>query len=120
MNDQENAARAMIKAIYEDGEAEINGRVYTFNKMTHKQRRKVFAYYTHVAAAVQSNDFSFLDTPAFEPVEDAINKAVSVKGSLLSKISDAHWLDYPEDYITFIGTAMGVISYPFLQGSSTG
>lgn len=120
MDEQKKAALDMIKAVYEDGEAEINGRIYTFCKMTHKQRRKVFSFYTQVAAAVERNDFGFLDTPAFEPVENVINNAVSIDGSLLSKVGDGHWEDHPDDYITFISTAMTVISYPFFPVSVTG
>ena len=120
--DQEQAlaAKAMIKAIIDDdGKAEINGRTYQFVKMTHKKRRRVFAYYTHVKASVQVGDLWFLDSPEFETVEEAINEAVMFDGSLLSKISEKHWDEYPEDYMTFFSTAMGVISYPFLSENAT-
>ena len=117
---QEEQARAMIRAIYEDGEAEINGRVYRFTKMTHKQRRKVFAFYTSVARDVERNDFSFLDSDRFAAVEDVINKSVTYNDSLLSVLGDTHWEKYPDDYLQFIPTALGVISYPFLAGADTG
>ena len=117
---QEEQARNMIRAIYEDGEAEINGRVYRFTKMTHKQRRKVFAFYTSVSGDVARNDFSFLDSDRFGAVEDVINKSVTYNDSLLSVLGDAHWEKYPDDYLQFIPTALGVISYPFLAGADTG
>lgn len=112
------AAKAMIKAVYNDGEAEINGRAYQFVKMTHKNRRKVFAFYTRIQRLMQIQDFSFLDWPDFEPVEMAINNAVTFEGSLISKLP-THWDEHPEDYIMFITTALPVISYPFLAGNGT-
>ena len=118
--EQAQAAQAMIKAIIDDdGKAEINGRTYQFVKMTHKKRRRVFAYYTHVQKAVQVGDLWFLDSPDFVAVEEAINGAVMFDGSLLSVINEKHWERYPDDYMPFISTAMGVVSYPFLSGNAT-
>lgn len=114
------AARAMMKAIYDDGSMEINKRVYRFTAMQHKQRRKVFAFYSHVMRQVQAGDFSFLDSPEFAPVEDVINNSIAFNDSLLSRIGDSHWEKYPEDYLQFIPVVMGVISYPFLSGALTG
>lgn len=113
-------AMEMIRAVFEDGEAEINGRVYAFHKMAHKQRRKVFAYYTAVAPRADAQDLSFLDEPGFEAVEAVINDAVSFDGSLLSRIGERHWEEFPGDYVTFILTALAVISYPFLPVGHTG
>jgi hypothetical protein len=118
MSDAEKA-QAMIKAVYDDGEMEINGRQYRFTSMQHKQRRRVFAYYTHVMGQVQGNDFSFLDSPEFEKVEQVIDNAITYNGSLLSRIGDAHWDKYPDDYLQYVTVAMGVISYPFLSASHT-
>ena len=117
--DQE-AARAMIQAVYMDGEAEINGRKYRFQKMVHKDRRKVFAFYTRIAEQADRGDLSFLDDPSFAPVEEIINNSVAYNDSLLSRLGDEHWEKYPDDYVTFITTALTVISYPFFQGASTG
>jgi hypothetical protein len=125
MNDVERqekiaAAQAMFRDIFEDGEAEINGRKYRFTSMTHKKRRKVFAFYTKIAGRAESNDFSFLDSPEFEAVEAVINDTVLFNDSRLTVIGDSHWDKYPGDYMAFIVTALGVISYPFLSGSATG
>lgn len=111
-------ALSMIKAVYDDGVAEINGRSYTFLTMRHEKRRRVFAFYTSVGKDILSGSFAFLDTPNFSNVEKIINDSVMIDGSLISKLPD-HWDTYPEDYITFISTALGVISYPFLRGSSS-
>lgn len=111
-------ARAMIKAVVDDGEAEINGRTYKFNKMVHKDRRRVFAYYTKIRPQVQRDDLSFMASDEFESVEAIINRTVSYNNSLLDRI-DGHWDNYPEDYITFITTALQVISYPFFAASFT-
>jgi len=120
MDEQKKAALAMIRAVYEDGEAEINGRVYTFNEMKHKQRLKVFAFYTQVSDNVQRGNFGFLATPEFENVEKVLNDVITFDGSLLSRLGEAHWEKHPDDYLTFISTALPVISYPFFSASVTG
>jgi hypothetical protein len=120
MDEKARAAIAMFRAIFDDGEAEINGRAYKFTKMVHKARRRVFAFYSKVGTMAAQNDFSFLDWPEFETVEKVINDAVLFNDSRLSVLGDAHWDKYPDDYLMFISTAMGVISYPFLSGSVTG
>lgn len=116
---QQQQAYAMIKAVYDDGVATINGRDYTFTKMVHKQRRKVFAFMTKVQDMMARGDMSFLDWEEFEKVEQVINNVVLFNGSALSKL-DTHWESYAEDYVPFVTTAMGVISYPFLSASHTG
>jgi len=118
----EQQALTMMRSVYEDGEAEINGRTYRFTKMTHKQRRKVFAFFSRVQGAVNAGDMSFIDAPDFGPVEKVIMDSITFEDSLLSRLGDAHFEDgdgYPEDYIPLISTAMAVISYPFLRGSRT-
>lgn len=105
-------AREQLKAIYDDGFAEINEREYKFTLFTHEQRRKVFAYYSSITTQVQEQNFSFLDTPEFKIVEKIFLERVTFEGVQLSK-SDGHFEKYPEDYIVFICTALGVISYPF-------
>ena len=120
LTDEQKKAQAMIRAIFEDGEAEINGRVYKFTSMTHKQRRKVFAFLSRVAPAVDRKDLSFIDDPSFEPVEQIIHKAATFDDSLLSVLGDSHWEKYPSDYITFTTVALQVISYPFMVADRTG
>lgn len=116
--EKSKAALTMIKAVYDDGEAEINGNKYTFLGTTHAKRRKVFAFFSSIQRQIEQGNFSFLDTADFKPVEDTINGMVTFDGDLLSKKKD-HWEEYPEDYLNFVSTAMGVISYPFLKGSLT-
>lgn len=122
MADQETQraeALAQIKAVFDDKEAEINGRKYRFLKMTHKQRRKVFAFYTRISDRVQAKDFSFLDTPEFDTIEAIVASVVMYDDSLLSVLGDAHWDKYPTDYVTFITIALPVISYPFFPDART-
>lgn len=116
---ERGAAHEMIKAIYEDGEAELtSGRVYKFSRMVHKERRKVFAFYTSIQEAAGRNDFSFLESDAFAAVEKIIENRVLFEGSALSKRA-THWDEYPDDYVQLIMIALGVISYPFLSGAPT-
>jgi len=105
-------AHEMIKAVYEDGEAEINGRVYKLTKTTHKKRRKIFSFFT----SIEQGTFSFLETAEFEDVEKIISDIILFEGDLLSRLPD-HWENYPEDYILFVSTMMGALSYPFLKGA---
>lgn len=112
------AAQEMIRAVYEDQEAEINGRTYQFTKMVHKERRTVFAFYSSIQAQLGVHNFSFLDAPEFEKVERIMWNRILFNGSALSRI-DNHWEKYPADYMPLISTAMAVISYPFLAVSPT-
>lgn len=117
MNEQQKALE-QIKAVYDDGFAEINGREYHFLKMRHEQRRKVFAFYTAVAHEVQSGSFAFMDTPKFAEVEKVMFNSITFDGSLISKLPE-HWEEYAEDYVTLVATALGVMSFPFLRGRLT-
>ena len=116
--EQKAKAAAMIKAVYDDGVAEINGRKYKFTNTTHLVRRKIFSFFTSIQSELEAGNFSFLDSSNFEPVEIAINKIITYDDNLLDKSPD-HWEKYPEDYLQFISVAMGVISYPFLKGNLT-
>jgi len=118
MTPQEKEAYEMIKAVYDDGEAEINGRSYHFGTMVHKDRKKVFAFYTSVRLLVENNNFQFLDSHEFEKVETIINNNVLYNDSALSRLNN-HWDKYPSDYVTFITTALAVISFPFLSVNPT-
>lgn len=105
-------ALAMIKAVYEDGEATINGRSYVFNKVKHSKRKDVFSFYSRVG----SLGMQFLEDTGFAKVEKLMMGVVTYNGDILSVLGDNHWEEFPEDYLMFITTAMGVISYPFMKG----
>ncbi len=77
----------MLKAVHDDQSATLpSGREYTLTKMTHKQRRRVFAFFTKKQREIQNGDFSFLDSPDFEPVEKVIMETVLFEGAQISKI----------------------------------
>jgi hypothetical protein len=118
MSDQDKKAKAleMIKAVVDDGCAEINGREYKFSRTVHKKRRKVFAFYTKVASQIESGNFGFLDSDEWDSIESLIADIVLFDGMQLSKQED-HWEKYPEDYMSFIGTVLPVISFPFFGAS---
>ncbi len=111
-------AKEQMKAIHDDGFAEINGRKYTFTVMTHEQRRRVFAYYSSIGPQVQAQNFSFLSTPEFQGIEKILLDRMTLDGMQISKI-DGHFEKHPSDYVTFICCALGVISYPFFPESPT-
>jgi hypothetical protein len=121
MEDKElqSNALSMLKAIDEDRCAEINGREYKITAVTHDKRRKVFAFYSRFGSDIQRGDFWFLTTPEFADVEKVISNIVTFEGSLLSKLPN-HWDEYPEDYLIFIPSMLGALSYPFLRGNLGG
>ena len=112
--DREEAI-SQIKAVYEEGVATINGIDYVFTITTHKKRLKVFSYFTPVQERLAAQDLSFMGTKEFDEVMGIIENIVTVEGSLISK-KQRHWDERPEDFITFVTTALGVVSYPFLRG----
>lgn len=117
--ERQSKAREMLKAVHDDQCAEINGREYKLTKLTHFKRRKVFAFYSHVQNDLARGDFWFLESKDWAEIEKTIEGVVTFDGDLLSKRQD-HWSDYPEDYLLFIQTMLGAISYPFLSGISGG
>ena len=110
-------ALSMLKAVHDEQSATLpSGREYTLTKMTHKQRRRVFAFFTKKQREIQAGDFSFLDSAEFEPVEKVIMDTVLFEGAQISKLPNI-WEEQPDDYVIFTTTMLGAISYPFLSGS---
>lgn len=107
-------AQAQIKAIYDDGIAEINGREYKFTTMTFGERRSVFAYMSKIKPLLVTSNFSFMDDDEFKKIETIIFKRVTLDGDSLSKKNSFN--EFMEDYIQFTIIAFGVISYPFTKG----
>lgn len=115
-NKELDEARELIKAIFDDGIATINDRDYKFATMTHRERKKIFAFYTLVGRDLANENFSFIDTPKFNEIEQIISDRVLFEGMQISKYKD-HFDKYPEDYIQLISTSLAVMSYPFLKGN---
>ena len=115
-NTAQASAMAMIKEVYDDSCAEINGREYIFTKTTHKKRRKIYAFYTRITSMVEKGDHSFLDWAEWEVLEEVIGNIVTFEDVQLTKSKD-HWDKYPSDYLQFIMIALPVISYPFFPES---
>lgn len=113
----DNKTIEMIKATHDDGEAEINGRVYKFTKTVHKKRRSVFAFLSRVQGMMAVGDMSWLDWSDFEKIEQKMFDMILFDGIQLSK-SSSHFEQYPEDYLTLVAIAMQVISYPLLRASN--
>lgn len=118
MSEQDDSLK-MIRDIYEDGVATINGRDYCFTKLTHNDRRKVFAFFSGIQHQVQNGDFSFLDRPDFQAIEKVMGDRMTFDGVQITKRA-GHWDEYPEDYLQWVSVGMGVISYPFMRGAVGG
>jgi hypothetical protein len=117
MNEAQQA-QDMIKAVYEDKEAEINGRKYQLTNTTHSQRVKVFSFYSSVQHEMRRQDFSFLTLDKFKQIEKIVNEIVMFDEVGMNNRKN-HWEEFPEDYITYIMTMIPAISYPLLKGSNT-
>ena len=113
---QESEALAMVQAVADEGLATINGTDYEFTSMTHKQRRKVFAFYTKVAQDLKNKNFSFLDSAEWDGIEKLLGDHVLVDGVQINKHTGDYWDKNAGDYLQFVATAMPVICYPFMQG----
>lgn len=116
-NTERDEALSKVKEIFDDGFAEINGTVYTFGKMTHKHRVKVFSFFSGIQHSISVGDFGFLDFPTWPAIESVISNNVLIDDVQLSKIP-AHWDNHPADYLTFVTSALAVISYPLLAGGN--
>lgn len=114
--EKQNKALEMIKAVYKDGFAEINGNRYDFAAMTHKKRRKVFAFFTGIASELSRKSLEFLDTERFDEIERLMFDYLLFDGVQLSKQPD-HFEEHPGDYVMLITTSLQVISLPFMAGS---
>lgn len=116
--EQKDEALAQVRAVYEDSKATINGREYTIAKMNHKQRRKVFAFFSKVQQDMNRGNFWWLESSEWADVEAVIESHVLFNGEKLANL-DTHWDNYPEDYMLFVSTMLGAMSYPFLSGVHT-
>lgn len=117
LKEKQQKSLDMIKAVYQDGFAEINGNRYDFAAMTHKKRRKVFAFFTGIASELSRQSLEFLDTERFEEIERLMFDYVLYDGVQLSKQAD-HFESFPGDYVMVVTTALQVISLPFMGGST--
>jgi len=115
--EQQKKAEAMMKAVYKDGFAEINDHRYCFTKMKHKERLKVFGFFSSHQNEIENGNFGFLGTDKWDEIQSIIFDRITYNNSLLSRLDD-HFEkdDYIGDYILLMSTAMGVISYPLLKG----
>ncbi|EPM5600628.1 hypothetical protein ACTNF7_004975, partial [Citrobacter braakii] len=93
------------------------GNRYDFAAMTHKKRRKVFAFFTGIASELSRQSLEFLDSERFEEIERLMFDYVLFDGVQLSKQPE-HFESYPGDYVMLITTALQVISLPFMGGSN--
>jgi hypothetical protein len=114
--EQFQQAKDMMRAVHEDKCATINGRDYNITNINHAKRRKVFAFFSRIQNDLQRGDFWWLESEEWQSVEKVIEDVVTFNGSLLSRINN-HWDNYPNDYLIFVQTMLGAISYPFLPES---
>ena len=107
--------KAIIGRIVESGEIEINDRIYKITKMSHKNRLKIFGYFSSIRTNLQNNDMSYLGTDEFLKIQDIIFKHVLFNDSTLERI-DNHFDKYGADFLQLIAFSLMAFSYPFMQG----
>ena len=118
MTPQEKAI-ASIKALHEAGGFDVQGRKYTFAKMPFKLGKKVYAYFTSMAGAMEQGDLSFLDSPKFDnDIEPLLMTYVLVDGFKLDTLPE-HFDEHPSDYTQFVMTSIQGFASPFLPESGT-
>lgn len=116
MEQEQRQSFEMLKEVYEEKEATINGRVYKLLSMTHQKRKKVFAFYTSIQNEVATGNYSFIGLESWDTIEEIINNHVMLDNDIIAKVSD-HFDKYPEDYVIYSFTMLGAMSIPFLPES---
>lgn len=112
---KKQAMLSPIKAVYDDKEMIINGRTYVFTKTNHATRLKIFAFFSQIQQEISEHNFAFLGRPEWPKIEREIFRVITHDDMSMDKL-DGYFNDeeHASDYLKFIVTAMGVISYPFL------
>lgn len=112
-------ALAQVKAVYDEGVAELHGTSYTYSKFTHAERLKVFSFYSSLIKNQATGEvrMDFWDEPAFHQVQKLIDSKVLVDGVQISK-RDAYWEqeENMDDFLPLMLLSLQVITYPFLRG----
>lgn len=122
--EEENKAQEaldQIKAVYQDGYADINGRRYVFTKANHRKRLRIFGYFMSIQDRLLANDLSFVADPDFEEIETLMFGLITYDNSALNKMP-MHFEENDDeksgDYLVLITVALSVFSYPFLKDKS--
>jgi hypothetical protein len=99
----------LLKLVYENKYAVINGRKYKISTFTHKKRLKVFAYFTSVNVLIESHNYSFMDSDKFDEIETLIFENTTFENC---KLTAKHFEKYEFDHVKYIVNMLGGISYP--------
>lgn len=108
---------SQIKAVYDDGFAEINDREYHFSKFRHNQRMTVREYIGTHQDKLKRGALAY-GSKEYKEVEKIMMDNMIHQGMQLSKLPD-HWENYPEDFDMVFATFIKVAIYPFMRGSNT-
>lgn len=104
----------VIAQCYEDRAMTINGRTYEFLNVPHKSALQIIG----IAQRIEDKSVMIGDEKWMQ-MEVLLRRFFSYDGDILAKV-DHHFERYPEDYLTFIGYGIGMVSYPFTKGIVTG
>jgi hypothetical protein len=102
-----------IAECYEDKEVTINGRDYKLLHVPYQSALKIIGLAQRIEKGlIFTGDAGWLE------LEVLLRKYFSVDGDILIK-KPGHFDACPEDYMTFIAYATGMITYPFSKGTAT-
>lgn len=102
-----------LEQAYQDGEMEINGRVYKMLKIPHKQALKVLGFGQQFEAGQMT-----IGSQEWNQMERLLCTYFTCDDVILSK-DEKYFERFPGDYMTFISYALGMISRPYMPGSAT-
>lgn len=104
-----------IKEIYEQGFIEINGREYYFEKAKHRERIKVFAYFSQIQSDIAVGNFHFLDDDKFKRTMRIIDKYFLYDDIPIDK-REGHFDQYEEDFLEYVAFSMTLFCFPLVRG----
>lgn len=115
MSSEVENAQALIKAVYDDKCAEINGHDYKYLPTTHERRLKIFAYLMSVQDKISRQDFSFMGTEGWRDTVRIMENLITYNDEILSRRKE-HWEkeEFSKDYIKLMLISLQVFSYPLL------
>lgn len=114
-----NESLAQVKAVYDEGVAEINGTSYKYTKFTHAERLKVFSFYSSLVKNQATGEvrMDFWDDAKFHEVQRLIDSKVLVEDIQISKRPN-YWEqeENMDDFMPLMLLSLQVITFPFLRG----
>lgn len=105
--------KEVIAQCVADQEFTIADRTYKMLRVPYRNALKVIG----AAQQIERGTIVIGDAGWVE-MEKELSRHFMLDNSIISKLPD-HFQEHPEDYMTFITYAIGMITYPFMKGIAT-